>query len=65
MQNPLIAPEQSRRFLLFLKRHAKSNAISPDEGAKFQLYVVAAAWTVVGLLILLAVFFAVQIKGHS
>ena len=61
----MIAPEQSGRFLLFLKRRVQSNATSPAETSKFQLYVVAAAWTVVGLLILLAVYFALQIKGHS
>ena len=65
MRNGEVTVDQRGRFWLFLKSHARSKPIPSDATARLQLFVVAGAWIVVGLLILLAIYVAIQIKGQG
>ncbi len=65
MNDTGVVPEQDERFLLFLKQQARNATAPSDKTARVQLCVVAGAWIVVGLLILLAVYLALQLRGHS
>jgi hypothetical protein len=62
MSNTAAVTGKTERFLLFLKRHQQTSEPVSDRTARLQFVVVAAAWTIVGLLILVAIYLAVCIK---